>query len=66
MVRILRVTAGMIMLIAGVIMLVLPGPGIVTIVAALALLARDVPAAARLKDWVKQKFARHADDVDPS
>lgn len=55
-------TGGLILLIAGVFMLVLPGPGILTILAALAVLAKDIPAAARLKDWIKTKFSNGAED----
>ncbi len=46
-------------------MLALPGPGIVTIVAGLAVLSRDIPAAARLRDWVNARFSQFTDDVDP-
>jgi hypothetical protein len=65
MARIARITGGLLLLLAGLMMLVLPGPGILTIAAALAVLAKDIPAAARLKDWVKAKFIRVPDDVDP-
>lgn len=43
-----RVAAGSTLFVAGVSMLVLPGPGLVTIVFALALLERDLPVARRL------------------
>lgn len=37
---------------AGAVMLVTPGPGILTIAAGLSILSKDVPAAARMKDRV--------------
>lgn len=56
MARITRITGGLILLVAGLIMLILPGPGLVTIAAALAVLAKDIPAAGRVRDWLKAKF----------
>ena len=56
MASIARVTAGFGLIIAGVFMLVLPGPGIVTIVAGLALLSKDIAWAGRLAQWVQLKF----------
>jgi hypothetical protein len=56
MARITRIAGGLILLVAGLSMLVLPGPGILTIAAALAVLAKDIPAAGRLRDWLKAKF----------
>ncbi|HHO54702.1 MAG TPA: hypothetical protein ENK18_28480 [Deltaproteobacteria bacterium] len=47
MIWLLRVTIATGMLLAGVAMLVLPGPGLLTIAAALAWLEREVPAVAR-------------------
>lgn len=46
--QIARITAGSSLLLAGVAMLVLPGPGIFAILAALALLERDLPIAREL------------------
>jgi uncharacterized protein (TIGR02611 family) len=52
--RIIRVVAGIVLLVAGTAMLVLPGPGWLTIAAAVALLASEFQWArrllARLKD----------------
>lgn len=45
------------LLVAGFLMLFLPGPGLLTMAAGLALLARDVPWAGRLADRIKQKAA---------
>ena len=56
MARIARITAGVGLVILGIFLLVLPGPGILTIVAGLALLAKDIPAVGRLEAWVKSKF----------
>ena len=54
-----RLTGGTLLFLAGVSMLVLPGPGLVTIVLALALLERDLPAArqllARIRAWWPQR-----------
>lgn len=60
MARIARVIGGFSLIIVGIAMLALPGPGIITIIAGLALLAQDLPWAGRLRDWVKGKFARYA------
>lgn len=50
-----RIGAGSLLFVAGVSMLVLPGPGLVTIVFALALLERDLPVArnllVRIRGW---------------
>lgn len=58
MARIARIVGGFSLVFAGIFMLVLPGPGIVSIVAGLALLSRDVVWAGQLADWVKQRFDR--------
>jgi hypothetical protein len=41
-------------------MLVLPGPGLLTIAGGLALMSKDVAWAGRASDWFKQKAARIA------
>jgi hypothetical protein len=58
MARIARIAGGFSLIVAGTFMLVLPGPGIVSIVAGLVLLSRDVVWAGQLADWVKQRFDR--------
>ena len=58
--RILTIGAGFALLIAGVFMLVLPGPGIVTIILGLALLAREFRWARRLLDRARELAARQA------
>lgn len=60
MARTIRIVSGFALVLAGIFMLVLPGPGILTVVAGLALLARDLAWAGRLEDWVKSKFAAAA------
>jgi uncharacterized protein (TIGR02611 family) len=57
MARIGRIGAGFGLIIAGVFMLVLPGPGIVTIAGGLALLSKDLEWAGRLADWTKSRFS---------
>ena len=56
MARIARIVAGFALIVAGVFMLVLPGPGIITIIGGLALLSRDVPWAARLANWMRERW----------
>lgn len=52
-VRIARTAAGGVLLIAGIAMLVLPGPGWLTIAAGLAILATEFAWARRLLDQLK-------------
>ncbi|MEX0864465.1 MAG: PGPGW domain-containing protein [Acidimicrobiia bacterium] len=54
--RIVRIVAGSSLVMAGTVMLVLPGPGILTIGAGLAILAKDVEWAGRLKDRVTSRY----------
>jgi len=54
-VRIARTAAGSVLLIAGVAMLVLPGPGWLTIAAGLAILATEFVWARRLLDQLKDR-----------
>jgi hypothetical protein len=48
----LQLGAGLLLLIAGGILLVIPGPGIPVVVAGAVLIARHVKPAAKLLDWV--------------
>ena len=57
MARIARISAGIGLVILGIFLLVLPGPGILTIIAGLALLARDVPALQSVVDRLRERFA---------
>jgi hypothetical protein len=58
--RVLRITAGSTLLMAGTVMLVLPGPGLLTIAAGVSILARDVPWAQRLKGRFDTRLAKPA------
>ncbi|MGF1665574.1 MAG: PGPGW domain-containing protein [Acidimicrobiia bacterium] len=55
-IRVARITAGIVLVIAGILMLVLPGPGILTIVAGFAVLAKDFPWAQRIVDWMHDQW----------
>ena len=59
--RIGRVALGVIVLIAGLLMLPLPGPGLVTLAAGLALLASDVPYARKLLESVRKRLPADSD-----
>ena len=63
MARIARISGGLLLIVAGMFMLVLPGPGIITIVAGVAILARDMEWARRLFDWAKAKLGAAEGDV---
>ncbi len=56
LIRVGRVTLGVIVLVAGLLMLPLPGPGLVTIAAGLALLASDVPYARKLLETARKRL----------
>lgn len=58
MVRIARIGAGLALVILGLFLLVLPGPGILTIAGGLAILATEFTWARTLLDWMKNRF-RH-------
>jgi len=64
MARIGRIAGGFALIVAGMFMLVLPGPGILTIIGGLALLAKDVTWAGRLADWVKSRYSGTARETD--
>jgi hypothetical protein len=59
--RAVRVTAGFTLVFIGILLLVLPGPGLVTIAAGLALLSRDVPFARRWLDIVRRRIPEGED-----
>ena len=61
LIRIGRVLLGIVVLIAGLAMLPLPGPGMLTIAAGLALLASDVPFARNLLVRVRRRLPADAD-----
>jgi uncharacterized protein (TIGR02611 family) len=56
--RVARVVAGFVLLLAGVAMLALPGPGWVTIAVGLALLSRDFPWAEKTLKRLREIGAR--------
>ena len=56
MARLAKIVSGFTLIIAGLFMLVLPGPGILTILGGLALIAQEYVWARRLSDWVKRRF----------
>jgi len=60
-VRLARMTAGSLLLVAGVFMLVLPGPGWLAIAGGLAILARDVAWAERALERVRRRLPSDAD-----
>lgn len=59
MARIARIAGGFSLIIVGIFMLVLPGPGIISIVAGLALLSKDMAWAERLANRVKRRFGKY-------
>lgn len=59
--RVGRIVAGTVVCIAGLFLLVLPGPGLVVLAIGLALLAQDVPFARRLLDRVRARVPADAE-----
>jgi len=59
--RVVRVVAGFTLVFVGILLLVLPGPGLVTIAAGLALLSRDVPFARRWLGIVRRRIPEGED-----
>lgn len=64
--RITRIGLGFGLIAAGLVMLVVPGPGIVTIASGLAVLARDFKWARSTLDWVKDRFKRFLPENAPN
>jgi Putative transmembrane protein (PGPGW) len=60
--RIARTVGGFALLIGGAFMLFLPGPGILTMLAGLGLLARDFQWARNLVDWGRSKLPQKDQD----
>ncbi len=56
MVRIARIGAGLGLVLLGILLLVLPGPGILTIAGGLAILSIDFVWARRILDWMKTRY----------
>ncbi len=61
--RFWRVGVGSVLILAGIAMCVLPGPGILTIVAGLAVMADEVPLAERLMNRLKDRTNQVVDKV---
>ena len=62
-VRLARMTLGTFLVVAGVAMLALPGPGWLTIAGGFAILAKDVAWAARALEWVRRRLP--GDETEP-
>ncbi len=58
--RLLRHVAGWFCIVAGVIMLVTPGQGLLTLLIGVYLLADEIPLFARIKAWLEQRFPKTA------
>lgn len=65
-VRLVTGTGGLLLILAGLAMLVLPGPGLLAIVLGLGLIAPDVPFAARLLERLKERLPQDADGGLPT
>ena len=70
MTRVARIVTGTALVLLGILLLVLPGPGIVTIAAGLAILATEFTWARNLLDWLKTRFRSYfrngGDDANES
>ena len=55
LIRVGTIVIGFIVLIAGLVMLVLPGQGIITVIIGLTILARELPWAERVLEYAKKK-----------
>ncbi len=53
--RLAIIALGTVVTLGGVLMLALPGPGLVTVIAGLAILAQELPWAERLLEYVKKR-----------
>lgn len=58
MTRVARVVGGFILILAGMVMLVTPGPGVLTILGGLALIGQEFAWAQRIVDRFKAMVAR--------
>ncbi|HET9259505.1 MAG TPA: PGPGW domain-containing protein [Acidimicrobiia bacterium] len=62
--RLARIGTGYALVAAGTVMLVTPGPGLLTIAGGLALLSEDVAWAGRATNWIKTKIDRSSGEED--
>ena len=60
--RLARIGTGYALVAAGTVMLVTPGPGLITIAGGLALLSEDVAWAGRATNWIKTKIDKPSDE----
>ena len=58
LVRIARIGAGIAVLMAGLVLMVLPGPGLASIIVGLSILAIDIPFARRVRDIAVERADR--------
>lgn len=65
LVRMARILAGALVVMAGTAMLVLPGPGLLVIAGGLSILSIDVPFARRLLDNVRARLPQDEDGSVP-
>jgi uncharacterized protein (TIGR02611 family) len=65
MVRIAKIGAGMGLILLGLFLLVLPGPGILTIAGGLAILATEFTWARNLLDWMKDRYRSYFPPTEP-
>lgn len=69
MTRVARVVGGFILILAGIVMLVLPGPGVLTILGGLALIGQEFEWARRIVDrvkaWVATALGRSSEPLRP-
>ena len=61
LVRVIRVTVGLIVFCVGITLVVLPGPGLLVMAAGLALMARDLPFARRWLTLVRERIPEGED-----
>jgi hypothetical protein len=59
MTRVVRIGSGVGLVLTGTALLVLPGPGLVTIAAGLAVLSKDYRWAGETLDWMKVRYRRY-------
>lgn len=66
--RIARIVGGFALILIGIPLLVLPGPGFLSIFAGITLIATEFEWASAISEWAKAKLARirHSDNNPPS
>jgi uncharacterized protein (TIGR02611 family) len=64
--RLARISLGILILAFGILLLALPGPGLVVVVIGLGILAQDVPFAKRILDNVQDRVPRDEDGNLPT